>query len=165
MSQSCLYQHFCQNRGEKRQYTDTKSSCYSLDKNVVKLPELNVVLNKLLPLLNKAKDLNYDKTYDSFLPLMWKTHHQICIPKSLTNKKYISHSCLESHNLALQLNTYTSHRNWLNHEIWSMCMLLPLCEKCPNSDRIRENTDQKNSLFRHFSSSVLMLVQSVSYTR
>ena len=85
--------------------------------------------------------------------------------KSKTNKKHISHSCLESHNLALQLNTYTSHRNWLNHEIWSMCMLLPLCEKCPNSDRIRENTDQKNSLFRHFSSSVLMLVQSVSYTR
>ena len=84
---------------------------------------------------------------------------------SKTNKKHRSHSYLQSHNSALQLNTYTSHRNWLNHEIWSMCILLPLCEKCPNSDRIRENTDQKNSLFRHYSSSVLMLVQPVSYTR
>ena len=90
MSQSCLYQHFCQNRGEKRQYADTKSSCYSLDKNVVKLPELNVVLNKLLPLLNKAKDLNYDKSNDSFLPLMWKTHHQICIPKQSVSYPYVA---------------------------------------------------------------------------
>ena len=49
-----------------------KSSRRSLDKREVELPEANIIPHKLPPLLNKAKDLDYDNTYASFLPLMWE---------------------------------------------------------------------------------------------
>ena len=50
-----------------------KSSRRSLGKDVVELPNANIDPHKLLLLLNDAKDIDYDRSYASFLPLLWKT--------------------------------------------------------------------------------------------
>ena len=95
------------------------------------------------PLLNRAKDLKYHKMYASFLPLKSNIHPKavriVTLPgllqhsTSKTNKKHTSFLAL---NHAIQYCNWMhmNHRNWLNNEIWSMCMLPPLFEKYPNEE-------------------------------
>ena len=66
-----------------------KSSRRSLGKDVVELPNANIDKHKLPPLLNDAKDFDYDRSYASFLPLLWKTQRQICSSAQSVSYRYV----------------------------------------------------------------------------
>ena len=60
-----------------------KSSRRSLAREVVKLPVANIVPHRLPPLLKNAKEISYDRSYASLLPLLWKIQRQFDTPIKL----------------------------------------------------------------------------------
>ena len=67
----------------------TKSSRRSLVKTLQKLPEVNIIPHKLPELLKNATEHNYDGTYASFLPILWKTQRQLCSSNQSVSYRYV----------------------------------------------------------------------------
>ena len=61
----------------------------SLVREVVKLPVANIVPHRLPPLLKNAKEISYDRSYASFLPLLWKIQRQICHSNQTVSNRYV----------------------------------------------------------------------------
>ena len=79
--------------GKNRKYFNIsipKWSHRSLDKNKIVLPEANVVTHKLPLLLNRQQNLDYENSYASFLPLIWKTWRKICSTNQSVSHRYVA---------------------------------------------------------------------------